>query len=192
MSKWIRIFLMITVLTLAACGGNNVETTMSEPVDDFEFTTQDGNTLSRDDLKGQWWVADFVFTNCTSTCPPMTRNMKILQERLQEADVENVHLVSFSVDPDQDTPEVLKEYANEHGADLNNWSFLTGYEFETIKEFSIKSFKNLVQEPPEGDDQVTHGTAFFLVNPDGEVIKNYTGTEVDQMDQIVDDLKNLQ
>ena len=186
------IVLLGFALILAACGGNKVETTMSEPVGDFEATTQDGDTLTRDDLKGQWWVADFVFTNCTTVCPPMTRNKKILQDRLQEAGVENVHLVSFSVDPDRDTPEVLTEYANQHGADLSTWTFLTGYDFETIQELSMDSFKSPVQPPPEGDDQVGHGTSFFLVDPEGTIIKNYSGREVDQMNQIVDDIKSLQ
>jgi|SRR5699024_2630740 len=192
MRKWIGFIMLAGLLALAGCGGDNVETTMSEEVEDFEATTQDGDTLARDDLLGTWWVADFVFTNCTTVCPPMTRNMKVLQDRLNEAGVENYHLVSFSVDPDRDTPEVLKEYAEEHGADLATWTFLTGYDFDTIKDFSINSFKNLVAPPPEGDDQVTHGTAFFLVNPDGEVVKSYSGTEADEMDQIAEDLKNFQ
>lgn len=187
-----RVFLLITVLTLAACGGNKVETTMNEPVEDFEATTQDGDTLTRDDLKGQWWVADFIFTNCTTVCLPMTSNMKKLQDKLEEAGVENYHLVSFSVDPERDSPEVLKQYAEDYGADLSNWTFLTGYEFDYIKDLAVNSFKNLVAAPAEGDDQIMHGSYFFLVNPDGEVIKNYSGTEADEMDQIVEDLKNLQ
>lgn len=192
MKKLIQCTMIFTLLILAACGGNKVETTMSEEVMDFEATTQAGDTLTRDDLKGEYWVADFIFTNCTTICLPMTRNMKILQDKMQEAGIENVQLVSFSVDPDRDTPEVLTEYANEYGADLENWTFLTGYDFDSIKELSIKSFKSLVAEPPEGDDQVMHGTSFFLVNPEGEVIKNYTGIEMDAMDEIVSDLKNLQ
>lgn len=192
MKNLMRVFLLITVLTLAACGGNKVETTMNEPVEDFEATTQDGDTLTRDDLKGQWWVADFIFTNCTTVCLPMTSNMKKLQDKLEEAGVENYHLVSFSVDPERDTPEVLKQYAEDYDADLSNWTFLTGYEFDYIKDLAVNSFKNLVAAPAEGDDQIMHGSYFFLVNPDGEVIKNYSGTEADEMDQIVEDLKNLQ
>lgn len=192
MKNLMRVFLLITVLTLAACGGNKVETTMNEPVEDFEATTQDGDTLTRDDLKGQWWVADFIFTNCTTVCLPMTSNMKKLQDKLEEAGVENYHLVSFSVDPERDSPEVLKQYAEDYGADLSNWTFLTGYEFDYIKDLAVNSFKNLVAAPAEGDDQIMHGSYFFLVNPDGEVIKNYSGTEADEMDQIVEDLKNLQ
>ncbi|MEI3611814.1 SCO family protein [Pseudogracilibacillus sp. SO30301A] len=192
MKNLIRLLLIIALLTLAACGGNKVETTMNEPVEDFEATTQDGDKLTRDDLKGQWLVVDFIFTNCTTVCLPMTSNMKKLQDKLEEAEVENYHLVSFSVDPDHDTPEVLTEYAEEYGADLSTWTFLTGYDFEYIKNISVNSFKSLLAPPLEGDDQVTHGTAFYLVNPDGEIIKKYDGKIAAEMDQIVEDLKNLQ
>ncbi len=130
---------------------------MSEDVIDFEFTTQDNEKLSLDDLKGKYWIADFVFTNCTTVCLPMTTNMSELQDMMEEEGLnEHVELVSFSVDPDRDTPEALKDYAKSYDADLKNWTFLTGYDFETIKELSIKSFKSLLAAPPEGDDQVTH------------------------------------
>lgn len=190
MKKYIPILMLSFVFILAACG-KKVETNMESTVPDFEYTTQDESTLSKTDLEGKYWVADFVFTNCTTVCLPMTSNMASLQEKIAEANLDNVHLVSFTVDPETDSPEVLKEYAEEYGADLTNWTFLTGYDFETIKEFSIKNFKNIVEAPLEGDDQVTHGTHFFLVNPEGEIIKNYSGLESAGMDQIVEDLENL-
>ena len=121
----------------------------------------------------------------------MTSNMASLQEKITDENLENVQLVSFSVDPDYDSPEVLKEYAEQYDADLSTWSFLTGYDFDTIKELSIKSFRNLVQEPEPGSDQVMHGTRFFLVDPDGKIIKNYDGVKADEMDSIVEDLKVL-
>src|SRR5699024_6296877 len=113
-----------------------------------------------------------------------------LQDLIQEENLD-VQLVSFSVDPDYDTPEVLKEYAEEYDANLDNWTFLTGYDFDTIKELSIKSFKNMVQEHPEGTDQVTHGTRFFQVNAEGKVIKSYNGIQKDSMEDMLEDLKNV-
>src|SRR5699024_9154867 len=178
------------LMILAACGGENIETTMSENVDDFEFTPQDNESFGLDDLKGTYWVADVVFTKCATVCLPTTSNMAYLQDLIQEEDLD-VQLVSFSVDPDYDTPEVLKEYAEEYDADVDNWTFLTGYDFDTIKELSITSFKNMVQEPTEGTDQVTHGTSFFLVNPEGKVIKSYNGVQKDSMEDILEDLKNV-
>lgn len=185
------LLLLVPMLLITACGKQEVETNMSEKVAHFDFTTQDNDTLSLDDLEGQWWIADFIFTNCTTVCLPMTSNMSQLQDQIKEEGLENVHLVSFSVDPDYDSPDVLKEYAEGYDADHNMWTFLTGYDFDTIKELSIKSFRNLVQEPEPGSDQVMHGTRFFLVNPEGKVIKNYDGVKADEMDIIVEDLITL-
>ncbi len=84
--------------------------------------------MSLDNLKGKWWIADFIFTNWTTVCLPMTNNKSILQRKLKDNNLD-VQLVSFSVDPDFDSPEVLKEYAEQYGVDFSNWSFLTGYDF---------------------------------------------------------------
>lgn len=187
--KKLSILFISLALFLVACGNKDIETNMSETVADFNFTTQDNEQLSLADLEGKWWIADFIFTNCTTVCVPMTNNMVRLQNMMAEEGLENVQIVSFSVDPDYDTPEVLKEYAEDYGADLSHWNFLTGYDFETIREFSVKSFRSLVQEPQPGDDQVSHGTRFFLVNPEGKIIKNYSGTESAELDNIIEDLK---
>lgn len=190
--KKLHILILGLALFLVACGGGEeeIETNMSEKVNPFEFTTQDNESLSLKDLEGEWWVADFIFTNCTSVCLPMTSNMSQLQDKLKEENVD-AQLVSFSVDPSYDSPEVLKEYAKNYDADLDNWSFLTGYDFQTIKELSIKSFKQLLEEAPPGEDQVTHGTSFFLVNPEGKIINKYNGLSPEVMDLIVKDLKTV-
>ena len=183
-------FALVIVIFLAACGGKEIETNMSEEVADFEFTTQDNEKLGLKDLEGEWWVADFVFTKCVTVCLPMTTNMSQLQDLLDEEGIDDVQLVSFTVDPENDTPEVLKKYAESYDADLSNWSFLTGYDFDTIKELSVGSFRSELQENP-GTDQVTHGVRFFLVNPNGEVIKNYFGVDMKEVETIVDDLKKV-
>lgn len=188
--KKIKVILaLIIVIFLVACGGQEIETNMSEEIADFEFTTQDNEKLGLNDLEGKWWVADFVFTKCTTVCLPMTSNMSQLQDLLDEEGMD-VQLVTFTVDPENDTPEVLKKYAESYDADLSNWSFLTGYDYETIKELSVGSFRSEVQENP-GSDQITHGVRFFLVNPDGEVIKNYYGIDMKEVETIVDDLKKV-
>lgn len=187
--KFLKYLSLSLILLLTACGGYPIETNMSQEVADFNFTTQDNGNLGLKDLEGEWWIADFIFTNCTTVCLPMTYNMSQLQTKLKEENLD-VKLVSFSVDPEFDSPEVLKKYGESYDADFTNWTFLTGYDFNTIKELSIKSFKSLVVEPKD-DDQVMHGTSFFLVSPEGEVIKNYSGTDVKEMDLIVADLKEL-
>src|SRR5690606_20597230 len=142
------------------------------------------------DLEGERWIADFIFTNCTSVCLPMTYNMSQLQDRLNEEGID-IQLVSFSVDPDYDTPELLRETGESYNADFRNWTLLTRYEFDTIKELSIKSFKSPLIEPPEGSDQVTHGVFFYLISPDHEIIKYYDGVDEKQIDVIISDLKAI-
>lgn len=178
---------LLTLLLSACSSGLPIETNMSEKVANFSFTTQDHETLSLEDLQDEWWIANFIFTNCKTVCLPMSSNFSTLQKELEKRDL-NVQLVSFSVDPDYDSPEVLKEYGERYDANFETWHFLTGYDMQTIKELSIKSFRAFLKEPEEGDDQVTHDTRFFLVNPEGEIVKGYDGVNAGSIDEIIEDI----
>src|SRR4051812_45634429 len=94
-------------------------------VPDFTLMKQDKTSLSLKDMKGKIWVADMIFTNCEGTCPMLTAAMANLQQSLIKKNT-GVQLVSISVDPNNDTPEVLTDYAKHYGADTRTWSFLTG------------------------------------------------------------------
>lgn len=188
---YVLLTVSIVIIILSACNTLPIETNMSEEVNDFSFTNQDNENVSLEDLKGDWWIADFVFTNCTTVCLPMTSNMKLLQDKMSEVNL-SVQLISFSVDPDYDTPEVLKEYGEGYDADFSSWSFLTGYDFSTIKKLSIKSFRAMLKEPEYGDDQVTHDTRFFLVDPEGNIVKGYDGVPAKNMEEILSDLLILE
>ena len=182
--------LLFLILILTACG-DKYEGELSWEVNDFSFSDQDGEKITQNSLEGKFWVADFIFTNCVTVCPPMTANMARLQDKLKEAGLDKVELVSFSIDPERDTKEALKEFGKAHGASFENWHFLTGYDFKTIKELSIKSFKSPVEAVEEGE-QYMHGTSFFLVSPEGNVIERYKGTKIEAMDKIIDDIKGFQ
>ncbi|MEI3604396.1 SCO family protein [Pseudogracilibacillus sp. SE30717A] len=191
MRKWLTLISLIgTILFLSACNKLPIETDMSEKVADFSFTTQDDETLGLSDLNGEWWIADFIFTNCETVCLPMTHNMAELQKELDSKDI-NIRFVSFSVDPGFDSPEVLKEYGEQYGANFETWSFLTGYDFKQIRELSIKSFRAPLKEPENGD-QVLHDTRFFLVSPEGKVVKGYDGIDSRSSEDIIEDLTKLQ
>lgn len=180
--------LFILLFILTACGDKlPIETNMSENVAEFAFTNQDKEIVSLDDLSGDWWLADFIFTNCETVCLPMTSNLSQIQE---EIEVENIPIqfVSFSVDPDYDQPDVLKEYGEAYDVNFDNWSFLTGYDFEEIRKLSIKSFRAPLKEPTYGSDQVTHDNRFFLVNPEGKVVKSYDGVKKESIKEIMNDL----
>lgn len=191
--KKIFIILMLAAVMIfaAACGNSELKDATNYPIEDFSFTNQEGESVSKEDLKGKVWVASFIFTNCADVCPPMTANMAKLQDMMKEEGLEDVEIVSFSVDPAVDSPEVLKEYGKKFNVDFKNWSFLTGYTQEEIEKFTLESFKAFVKKPETGD-QVIHGTDFYLVDQNGVMRKYYTGLQEVPFDQIIKDIKTLQ
>lgn len=178
---------LVGILLLTACG--RPPTTLKWPVEEFAFTNQEGQPFGLADLEGKVWVADFVFTNCVTVCLPMTTNMLSLQEKARDEGVD-ITLVSFTVDPDRDSPEVLRAYGESYEVDFNNWHFVTGYTSDEIKQFSEKSFKSLVIQE-SNSDQVSHGTAFFLVNDEGVIVQRYEGSFDAPIDQMISDAKAL-
>ncbi|WP_252503381.1 SCO family protein [Sporosarcina sp. Marseille-Q4943] len=189
-----KIFLssvMILMLLLSACSMGGFKADHKYKIDPFEFTNQHHEQVSLDELKGTVWIAQFVFTNCETVCLPMMANMADLQKMLHDEGVEDYKIVSFSVDPKNDTPEALQEYLDTFDpVDQSKWEMLTGYSQEAIENLAISSFKTFVSKTP-GVDQVTHGVAFSLVNKDGVSVKTYNGAEDVPFEEIVSDMKAL-
>lgn len=180
---------LLFTLFLAACG-SPIDENMAREIHSFSAVDQDGEQVELpQDLEGEYWVADFIFTSCETVCPPMTGNMARLQQMLKEEDLD-IPLRSFSVDPEHDTPAQLKQFADPYKPDYSQWRFLTGYSFHEVKELSIKSFQSPLKKLADSN-QFAHGTSFFLVTPDGEVIKRYSGTKANEMEKIVSDVKRL-
>ncbi|SFE72840.1 SCO family protein [Alteribacillus iranensis] len=170
-----------------AKNGNDLSAAEMEIIP-FEAVNQHGDTVTDKDLEGDYWMANMIFTRCPTVCNLMTPNMLNLQGKLQEEGLD-VRLVSFTVDPEFDGPEQLKKYGDDYGADYSSWDFLTGYTQEEIKEIGKESFKSVVEKDPENED-IIHATTFFLINPEGQVIRSYDGLENDP-EPIVNDLKQL-
>jgi protein SCO1 len=193
-----RLFILLFCLglvLLSACSEKEkkVEETdfpLQMEVQTFESINQDGEKFAFSKLKGKVWVADFVFTNCDTVCSPMTANMATLQKKLADESVD-AHLVSFSIDPEQDQPHVLKEYASGVEADFSNWDLLTGYKQEFIESFANKSFMAPAAKL-EGSNQFVHSTNFYLVNEEGIVVQKYEGADNPPYEQIVKDVQSLQ
>ncbi len=182
---------LMLLIILSACGQKGIENPYNWTVQDFTYTNQAGEQTGLADLKGKVWIADFIFTSCEDVCLPMTFNMSKLQDKAKEEGIENLQFVSFSVDPAVDTPETLKAYGDNFEADYDNWSFLTGYGQQEIEDFAKESFKTLVVKP-ESDDQVIHGTEFYLINQEGKVLKSYTGLKDIPYEEIIKDIKSIQ
>ena len=148
---------------------------VSYPVGDFTLTDQDGRTVRPSDpeLAGKVWVASFIFTRCAGPCPQVTATMVRLQNEL--ADRPDVRLLTFTVDPEYDTPEVLKKYAGRFGAHPDRWRFLTGPEADVYRlendGFKIGATKNPDAQASPGD-AVSHSTLLAVVDRHG-VVRGY-------------------
>lgn len=182
-------FGITSLLVLAACSQDDEVKGLNYQVDDFTFTNQEGQSFGLADLQGKVWVADFVFVNCVTVCPPMTSNLAMLQNELKKANVE-AEIVSFSVDPERDTVEVLKQYGTDYNVDFSNWNFLTGFTQDEISEFAKNSFKTVVVQDRKSD-QVVHGTSFYIVDQSGLVFQRYDGVYDTPFEQMVEDIKYL-
>lgn len=114
------------------------------PVADFQLTDQDGRPFGSADLKGKVWIADFVFTRCSGPCPVLTNNLAGLIDSLGAGFP--AHYVSFTVDPEYDTPAVFKEYGLGFHADFSRWHFLSGPR-PSISDLSVNSFHMAMGDP---------------------------------------------
>ena len=149
----------------------------------FEFTDSDGNLISKKELTGKVWVADFIFTTCTMACPVMTGNMNLIHKAFKNND--KVRIVSISVYPEYDTPEILKEYASRYNANTNRWHFLTGPE-ENVKLVIKNGFKM-----GDYEDIIFHSEKFALVDQNGNIRGYYNGMNTDDIKTLKKDIRVL-
>ncbi len=166
-------------------GSDRQDLDLDWPVADFHLTDQNGRTVTRDDLRGKVWVASFIFTRCRSICPRVTGTIAQLRDELGPQ--EDVRFISFSVDPEHDTPAVLKRYAEGYHADPERWRFLTGPE-ESIYALVRNSFHDLAEQnrgtARTAGNEVTHSPRVFVVDRHGRVRWYGDSTEGDSVLQL--------
>lgn len=178
-------------VVLSACSNYKFKADTEYVINDFTVTNHKGEEVTLESLKGKPWLAMFIFTNCTTICQPMTFNMTEIQTNLEDRGVEDYNIVGFSVDPANDSPEVLSNYLSHFTVpDESKWNLVTGYDQKWIEQFALNSFKSLVKMPTEGD-QVVHGSTFYLVDEKGVAVKNYPGSEDVPYDTIAIDIETL-
>jgi protein SCO1/2 len=146
-------------------------------IEDFAFTNQNGKIITQKDYENTIYVADFFFTTCPTICPKMTDNMVWLQNQLKKHP--NVKLLSFSVTPDIDTPEVLKKYAVEKGVDDSRWNLVTG-DKKAIYYLARKSYLAVKTGKPEELYDMVHTENFILVDKNKRIRGFYDGTNLDK------------
>lgn len=156
----------------------------------FTLTAGDGRTVSADALRGQVWIADFIFTRCPGQCPVLTANMAKLQTALPADAAGVVRLVSFSVDPAHDTPEALRAYAERFGADGARWTFLTG-DREALYTLIRDGFHLAIDEEPGSTEMITHSDRFILVDRDLRIRGYYDGMDAEAQVRLVRDAAGL-
>ena len=144
---------------------------------DFAFINQNGKVITQKDYENTVYVADFFFTTCPTICPKMTDNMVWLQNQLKNNP--EVKLLSFSVTPDIDTPEVLKKYAIEKGVDDSRWNLVTGNK-KDIYYLARKSYLAVKTGKPEELYDMVHTENFILVDKNKRIRGFYDGTNLDQ------------
>jgi protein SCO1/2 len=156
-----------------ASGGSFEPAASAEPAPPFTLTDQSGAELSLADLRGKVVLLDFIYTHCPGPCPILTSTHVRVQRTLPEAVRGQVHFVSISIDPERDTPEALRAYAEGRGADLADWSFLTGPPEEVdpvLRAYGVGG------TPGEGGE-IVHVVATYLIDAQGHIARRYVGLE---------------
>jgi protein SCO1/2 len=187
-----RVWCVAVLAALAAIGGSvpaidqaakaDVRLSKIGPAPEFTLTTQDNARLSLRDLRGKVVAVTFIYASCADTCPLLTAKLAGLQAKLGTDFGPKVSFASITVDPERDTPEVLKRYAQAHGAKPAGWAFLTGTPVEigdVEKKYGIFAKKN-----PRGD--VDHTFLTSLIDRDGVLRVQYLGVRFDPGELLAD------
>lgn len=162
--------------------------TVYHTVPDFSFTDQNGKELSQEKVKGKIYVADYFFATCQSICPVMSKNMqKVFKDYENDP---NVFFISHTVDPEGDSVSVLKEYAEQHGANPDKWFFVTGDKKALYKQ-ARKGYYLDANEGDGGPEDFVHTPNFVLVDPDRHIRGYYDGTSDKDMEKLQAEIKLL-
>ncbi len=182
MASWLRIAFVCSVLVCSACDRSSDLPVLST-VPAFSLIDQNSNAFeSPAHLQDTIWVANFIFTNCPGPCPRMSTQMKDVQVAVTGT---GIKLVSFSVDPERDTPAVLSAYASRYNARSGTWFFLTGPK-ENLQHLS----KNVFQLGDVGGD-LEHSTRFVLIDRKSRVRGFYLSSEQNAITRLIADAKSL-
>lgn len=184
--------LLVAVSWFAIVKKVKVELPSYGQVPPFEFQDQSGKDFSSQSLKGKVWVAGFIFTRCAGPCPVISSKMAALKKRLHYSTKFN--LVSFSIDPEYDTPEKLSEYSkNFDQAEGPQWHFLTGSK-ANIHELAAKAFMQAASEDASQENiqnRFMHGTRLALVDTAGNIRGFYDSASPTVVDELERDIRSI-
>jgi protein SCO1/2 len=164
--------------------------TIWDIIPEFQFTDHHGNAISDEDMLGHVTVVNFFFTTCRTICPKMTRQMNALVFNLEEKYFDDIRFMSYTVDPEYDTPEVLAKYAKQQEAIDERWFFITGDKSE-IYDLGVNGFRVTTQEDVNEQGNFLHSEKMILVDAKGHIRGFYDGTSPDEVRVLEEDIKIL-
>ena len=183
---WVYVIVLVIIIALIAVmqpDGVEEQLPIISKIPEFDLVDQNSKQFTLENVQGNVWLADFIFTTCSGPCPIMTERMCMVQHDLLEID--KLKFVSFTVNPDYDTPEVLKKYAQRFNVDDSSWSFVTG-KYDQIQELIADGFKM-----GDTEEIVFHSTRFALVDHEGNLRGYYSGTEPAEHEILMRDIQSL-
>jgi cytochrome oxidase Cu insertion factor (SCO1/SenC/PrrC family) len=181
--------ILLIVMRGAPTRASAMEVPILGSVPEFSLMEAGGTTLRRTDLLGKVWVASFIFTRCGEACPLLMQHEARLQPDLPLRD--DLRLVSFSVDPDWDTPKVLTEYAHTFGADQSRWLFLTGDKKQVYHLTTDGFHLATVDADPTKEMPILHSTRLVLVDRRGAIRGYYDSSDPAEMQKLVRDVRQV-
>ena len=198
--KWSLLgFIIVMVAANFLVGTRETSTPSSQPVlpkistiHSFSLTNQFGKKITLNDLKGRPWLADIIFTRCPTVCPRMTQTLGELRAKLPST----LRYVSLTTDPENDTPAVMKAFAEAHGSNDSNWHFLTGPKADLMR-LAIDDLK-LISVPKEAskrdnpNDLFVHSSLYILVDAKGRIRKSFEYDTTNLLEQVKITLKRLE
>lgn len=171
---------LVATAGLSSCGGDRSTETPELPVlreaPSFSAANYDGRTVTQDDLRGRVWIAYFFFTSCSGPCPIMNSTANVLQAEF--ADMADLRIVGFTVDPDNDSVERLAKYAVRYNSQPGRW-YMLRTDFETVGSIAVDGFAMGDRTTP-----ALHSTRFALVDREGKVRGYFDGTDPDTVDAL--------
>jgi protein SCO1/2 len=153
----------------------------------FQLTDQTGKSITLEDLKGKIWAANFIFTRCKGPCPITVLRMQDLNTKLKKVRG-NVELVTFTVDPEYDTPEILKAFSEPLGADPASWKFLTGTP-DAIQKIVVTGLLQPIAKEPDGTP--AHSSRIVLVDGEGWLRGYRDGLDPEAVQKLMVDIGEL-
>ena len=168
--------------------GKEITDTVYHAIPPFRFINQNGDTVTEKWVNDKIYVADFFFSTCPTMCPKMMAQMSKVNEEAQK--MNNLVIISHSVNPEHDSVPVLREYAKLVHADAKNWALVTGKR-KDIYDIAIDGYKLAVQEDPRAPGGFLHSELFVLVDKSKRIRGYYDGTDSVVVKKLINDIKML-